>query len=153
VKESIFNMIGPYQEMNLVLDLFAGSGALGIEALSRGASKVVFVESSYKAHKTIEKNLKELSIEHKASLFKQDAFSYLDVAKDVFDLIFLDPPYHSVDLDKVIERIQEEKLLSAHGLIVVLMDQTEEIKESEHFVLLKEKRITRTNVVFLKWGN
>jgi 16S rRNA (guanine(966)-N(2))-methyltransferase RsmD len=153
VKESLFNMIGPYQEMHHVLDLFAGSGSLGIEALSRGGKKAVFVDSFLRAQETIQSNLKNLSLQEQSLVYKLDAFAYLDQAKESFDLIFLDPPYHTVDLDKVLQTIGQKKLLNKEGLILVLMDQTEELKESEYFQIVKEKRITRTKLVFLKWGS
>ena len=150
VKESIFNMIGPYHEMNLVLDLFAGSGSLGIEALSRGAKTCLFVDRFPKAVETIRKNLKNLSLESQASLYLEDALVFLEKLRDPFDLIFLDPPYHQVDVSKILNLIHKQSILSEHGLIVVLMDQSEDLVVGEDLQVIKENIITRTKVVFLK---
>lgn len=153
VKESIFNMIGPYHEMNLVLDLFAGSGSLGIEALSRGAKTCLFVDRFPKAVETIRKNLKNLSLESQASLYLEDALVFLEKLRDPFDLIFLDPPYHQVDVSKILNLIHKQSILSEHGLIVVLMDQSEDLVVGEDLQVIKENIITRTKVVFLKGRN
>lgn len=153
VKESIFNMIGPYHQMNHVLDLFAGSGSLGIESCSRGANKVDFVDQSFKAVKVIKENIQALEIEDACDVFQGDAFTYLDQAKKSYDLIFLDPPYNSTLIDEYLEKIAQKKLLTEDGLIVVLSDQHTSIKETSKLVISKQKRITRTNVIFLKWRN
>jgi 16S rRNA (guanine966-N2)-methyltransferase len=95
VREALFSILGPIDGAH-VLDLFAGSGALGIEALSRGARKAVFVDSGQRAVNTIETNLEALGIE--AAVHRRDAFSWLGTAaggEESFDLVFADPPYSS----------------------------------------------------------
>jgi 16S rRNA (guanine966-N2)-methyltransferase len=94
VREALFSILGDRVVDARVLDLFAGSGALGIEALSRGAATAVFVDSDAKSVATIKANLDSLGVD--AAVHKRDAIAYLDNASDgPFDLVFLDPPYSS----------------------------------------------------------
>ncbi|MFE8695303.1 16S rRNA (guanine(966)-N(2))-methyltransferase RsmD [Cytobacillus sp. FJAT-53684] len=121
VKEAIFNIIGPYFEGGLGLDLFAGSGGLGIEALSRGAEKVIFVDRDGKAIQTIHDNVKICELEDQSEIFRNDAERALKaiVKRELaFEFIFLDPPYKKQQLLKLLERIHEEELLVSEGTIV-----------------------------------
>jgi 16S rRNA (guanine966-N2)-methyltransferase len=121
VKESIFNIIGPYFDGGLGLDLFAGSGALGIEALSRGLSKVIFVDKDGKAIHTIHDNIKSCGLEGQAEVYRNDAERALRAIMKrglVFDFIFLDPPYKKQQLQKILEIIDKENLLSKNGAII-----------------------------------
>ena len=152
VKESIFNMIGPYQVVNDVLDLFAGSGSLGIEAYSRGASNIVFVDQSAKAIDVLKKNTKSLLMSNSSKIHQSDAFVYLSQTNEQFDLIFLDPPYHKVSLEDCLEMIKNQDILRNSGLIVILTDHHTLLENQKGFIIVKQKRITRTNVIFLKWG-
>ena len=102
VKESMFNLLAPYVCGANVLDLFAGSGQLGIEALSRGAKSAVFVDSSKDAQSCITENLKNCGFSDKAKLKTTDAVLYLSGAFERFDIAFLDPPYNRGILQKVL---------------------------------------------------
>lgn len=92
VREAVFSMLGPLEGLR-VLDLFAGSGALGIEAASRGAEPVIFVETDPRAVRAIRRNLHELRLD--AEVVRRDALAYLDRRPGPFDLVFVDPPYSS----------------------------------------------------------
>jgi 16S rRNA (guanine966-N2)-methyltransferase len=92
VREALFSILGPIEGLR-VLDLFAGSGALGIEALSRGAAHAVFVDSDARAIATVRRNLEAIGID--APLHRRDAFAWLRDADQPFDLVFADPPYSS----------------------------------------------------------
>ena len=120
VKESVFNLLQGIVEDAKVLDLFAGSGALGIEALSRGAASVVFADRSNDSIETINTNLKKVN--GKISVIRKDFLStidYFSARKEKFDLIFLDPPYKQ-GLDKIaLEKIDEAGILAEDGIIVV----------------------------------
>ncbi|HEY9576374.1 MAG TPA: 16S rRNA (guanine(966)-N(2))-methyltransferase RsmD [Pseudobacillus sp.] len=121
VKESIFNMIGPYFSDGIGLDLYAGSGGLGIEALSRGFSKMIFVDRDMKAIQTVKANLAACRFSNQSEVYRNDAERALKaVAKRdlVFDGIFLDPPYAKQQLERLLERIDEQKLLAQNGFIV-----------------------------------
>ena len=100
-KLALFNMISPYLEDALVLDAFAGSGALGIEALSRGAQRVIFVEKSGKIAKTIKENLENLGEDalQKSTIIVKDIDNFIITNK--LDLIFADPPYNLFDTTKI----------------------------------------------------
>jgi 16S rRNA (guanine966-N2)-methyltransferase len=124
VREAAFNLIGPVDDM-AVLDLFAGSGAMGLEALSRGAAKVVFVESDRDAQRTIERNLEKLGLQG-AALVKQDARRALTAeaaAGRRYDLVLVDPPYRMFDSLQSTLAAYVPALLAEDGLVVVETDK------------------------------
>jgi 16S rRNA (guanine(966)-N(2))-methyltransferase RsmD len=121
VKEAIFNMVGPYFESGIALDLFAGSGGLGIEALSRGVNKCIFVDREPKAIQTIHKNLELCQASDLAEVYRNDADRALKaiIKREIqFQLIFLDPPYKQQKLKTLINTISENSLLHKNGFIV-----------------------------------
>ncbi|MHC0037287.1 16S rRNA (guanine(966)-N(2))-methyltransferase RsmD [Pseudoneobacillus sp. C159] len=121
VKEAIFNMIGPYFDGGLGLDLFAGSGSLGIESLSRGLDKVIFVDKDKQALQIIKENIALFDLEEKTEVYRNDADRALKaiVKRDIkFDFIFLDPPYKKQQLIKLLEVISQEHILSDSGMVV-----------------------------------
>ncbi|RLL45219.1 16S rRNA (guanine(966)-N(2))-methyltransferase RsmD [Oceanobacillus piezotolerans] len=148
VKESIFQMLGPFFEGGKVLDLFAGSGSLGIEAMSRGMDYGVFVDKHPKAIHTITENLKTLHLLNRTEMFRADAFRALKGAAKRelrFDLILLDPPYGKVDYKKLIEDILELNLISSYGLIYCEHNPSEHLPESnDKLNLLKQEKYGET---------
>ena len=116
-KESIFNIIQFEIEGRRALDLFAGTGQLGIEALSRGARSVVFVDQSAAALKVVRENLKTTGLADAAEVIQSDALSYLRNCGR-FDIIFLDPPYDTPLLEKSLRLIEEIDILNKGGIIV-----------------------------------
>lgn len=152
VKEAIFNSIGPYFHNEVVLDLFAGSGALGIEAISRGASKAVFIDDFYIAIKTIKRNLETLGIEE-GFVYNTGYLDFLYKTDIKFDLIFLDPPYSMEEIDQIITIITDRKILNDDGVIVCLYEKNNSIKEQNNGIIeYKQKTIGVTKVSFMKWG-
>jgi 16S rRNA (guanine966-N2)-methyltransferase len=117
VRETAFNLIGPVDEAT-VLDLFAGSGALGLEALSRGAAKAVFVDSDREACRTINANLDKLRLE--GTVLQQDALRAVAVDRGAYDLILCDPPYDFARLDALGPHLA--RLLAPDGLLVYQTD-------------------------------
>lgn len=115
VKESIFNIIQFDIEGRRVLDLFAGTGQLGIEALSRGAGRAVFVDSSRDSLKIVRENLKRCNME--AEAVQSDSLAYLERCGK-FDVIFLDPPYATELVDKALAKIIKFDILSDGGIII-----------------------------------
>ena len=115
VKESVFNILQFDIEGRRALDLFAGTGQLGIECLSRGAREVIFIDQSRDAVKIIRENLKACGFA--APVLQQDALSYLS-ACGKFDLIFVDPPYDAELYAPVLEKINSIDILSDGGIIV-----------------------------------
>jgi len=117
VKESIFNIIQFDIEGRRVLDLFAGTGQLGIEALSRGAAAVVFVDASADAVKLVRDNVRLMGFEDRATVLRGDALQYL-ARGGKFDVVFLDPPYPSNLIEKALKMIFEFDILNENGIII-----------------------------------
>ena len=118
VKEGMFNVLQFDIEGRRVLDLFAGTGQLGIECLSRGAASAVFVDRRADAVKLIRENLKATELTDRARVVSGDSMEYLQQLREQFDLIFLDPPYEAGLLEVAIPRIAEIDILAPHGIIV-----------------------------------
>ena len=118
VKESIFNIIQFDIEGREVLDLFAGTGQLGIEALSRGAAHATFLDQKTEAVRVIRENLAAAGYERQATVLQGDALAYLSGCARKFGLIFLDPPYAGGLLKKALENIARFDILSDGGIIV-----------------------------------
>lgn len=118
VKEALFSIIQFEIPGASVLDLFGGTGQLGIEALSRGASSAVFVDAREDACKLIRENLKRTRLEEQAKVIRSDYLAYLESCRESFDIIFLDPPYAEVFLENSLNRITEIDILHSGGIIV-----------------------------------
>lgn len=145
VKESLFGMIQMYIKGSTCLDLFAGSGSLGLEALSNGASISYFVDSSKEAVDTINRNIEKLGNPN-AVVLKQDyqnALSHFSKNHITFDLIFLDPPYAKHYIQECIKKIEELQLLKPEGLIIC--EYETEIFDSSYFCI-KDKKYGSTHI-------
>lgn len=121
VREAVFSSLGERVPGARVLDLFAGSGALGIEALSRGATRAVFVEKTGAALSAVRSNLEVTGLEDLATVLARDAFAALRGlrrANERFDLVFLDPPYDAGLLERALDSIASGGLLAEGGAIV-----------------------------------
>lgn len=117
VKQALFNII-QYEIAGDVLDLFAGSGQLGIEALSRGAKHAVFVDERADAIAVVRENLRRTHLQAQAEICRCDYLTYLSRCKKTFRLIFLDPPYAEKYLENAIKRISEIDILAEGGIII-----------------------------------
>lgn len=129
VRGAMFNMIGPYFDGGLVLDLFAGSGALSIEAISRGMSEAVLVERDRGAQAIIQENIKMTKAEQQFKLLKMDAKKALSQLHQPFDLIFLDPPYAKEEIVATIETLDERGLFSEDVMVVCETDKAVKLPE------------------------
>ena len=118
VKEALFSVIQFDVPGKAVLDLFGGTGQLGIEALSRGASRAVFVDAQDSACRLIRENLRRTGLSDQAQVVKSDYLSYLQRCRESFGLIFLDPPYAEVFLENALKQIAEIDILQSGGIIV-----------------------------------
>ena len=118
VKEALFSIINFDIPGKDVLDLFGGTGQLGIEALSRGANQAVFVDAGDAACKLIRENLRRTKLENQARVVRSDYLSYLRTCKNSFGIIFLDPPYGEVFLENALNCITEIDILQSGGIIV-----------------------------------
>jgi 16S rRNA (guanine966-N2)-methyltransferase len=132
VKEAVFNMIGPYFNGGMALDLFAGSGGLGIEALSRGMEKAIFVDRDGKAIQTIRDNLRICNLEDRAEVYRNDANRALKAIKKrslSFDAVFLDPPYKQQQLHAILTELDRNQLIVPGGIVVCEHDKSANLPE------------------------
>ena len=129
VRGAIFNMIGPYFDGGRVLDLYAGSGGLSIEAVSRGMSGAVLVEKDRRAQNIVAENIQMTKESAKFQLLKMEAERALDQLEGVFDLVFLDPPYAKEQIVSDIEKMAERNLLADDVMVVCETDKSVELPE------------------------
>ena len=153
VKEALFSMLQAYVIDAVVLDLFSGSGALGLECLSRGAQKAVFVDNSQEAVLCIKSNISSAKLADKSLVVKGDFYDYLKSCNEKFDLIFLDPPYSKNLYMTALNLICQKKLLNEDGFIILEWDSEIGFQnENSSFEVHKEKRYGRVGITVLKWG-
>lgn len=155
VKESLFNIIQNRIENSVVLDLFAGSGAIGIEFISRGSEKVYFCEKSHEATKMIKKNLKKTKFENKSEIFEKDYKKCLELlgkSQVKLDIIYIDPPYKLDLAGKAVEQIIFLGLLRQDGIIIIETDEKDrDLKEVEKLEVevYDLRKYGRANLIFL----
>ena len=128
-KENLFNMIGPYFDGGRVLDLYAGSGGLSIEAVSRGMEQAVLVEKDRRAQGIIASNIQMTKESYKFQLLKMEAHQALNQLQGAFDLIFLDPPYAKEQIVADIEALAERDLLGEEVMVVCETDKAVDLPE------------------------
>lgn len=143
VKGAIFNMIGPYFNGGRALDLFAGSGGLSIEAVSRGMEEAVLVEKDFRAQKIVMENIKMTKEDSKFTLLKmpaEKAMNSLATQGQKFDLVLLDPPYAKEEIENNIQFLQDKDMLSDDAIIVCETDKSVDLSnEIGSFELIKQK--------------
>lgn len=150
VKESLFAMIQNNIINSVCLDLFSGSGNLGIEAISQGAKKSYLVDLNKKAIKVIKSNLNKLGISNKCVVLCGDFKKVLKEIDIKFDIIFLDPPYKTNHIEEAIKLIDNNNLLNSDGLIICESDSLEKIVYSSKYTIFKSKKYGDKYVVILK---
>lgn len=149
VKEAIFSLIYDCTDLR-VLDLFSGSGALGFEALSRGAKSLELVDRAEKAVQITRKNINKLQFEDKVKIHKQKAETFLKNTTEQFDLVLLDPPYNNNYVNPIIAAIFENEVLAAEGIVVVEHSTQEIIKQEWVSRIIKQKKYGDTLVTILQ---
>ena len=153
IKETLFNMLQTYLADCVFVDLFAGSGAIGIEALSRGAQKCYFVENAKKANDCILENLTFTKFTDKGILIKQDVLSGLhSIFEKEVDVIFMDPPYDNLLEKQVLEQLSGMKYVTQDTLIVVEASLQTDFPYLEElgFEIVKEKRYKTNKHIFIQ---
>lgn len=149
IKEDLFNIIMPYLYQANFLDLFAGSGSIGIEAVSRGANNVIMVDNSIESVRLIKENLKKINVTEDIRVLNQEALKYLFKTSEKFDIIFLDPPYAFRETENLIKIINDNEILKDNGIIIVEHDKVEELPEEiEDFYKNKSKKYSLTQLDF-----
>ena len=145
IKESIFNILFDIDEDSLVLDLFCGSGAIGIEFLSRGAKMVYFCDISEQSV-----NITNCEFNDKSIIINKDFMNCLNYFYNInlkFDYIFLDPPYKFEYIEETLEFIYNKNILNTDGIIIIETDKDISI---ENFSIIKEKKYSKIRVLFLE---
>lgn len=151
VKESVFNMIAFDIGDASVLDLFCGSGALGIEALSRGAKCAVFVDKNATALSVTKQNLTATRLSERAKLVQSDSIVFLQNTNDVFDIILIDPPYQAKLYERVLQEIAERKLLAPDGILVVESAENDPPEiPTRFFSEVREKKYGKVKIFLIK---
>ena len=151
IKETLFNMIAPYLYDSIFLDLFAGSGGIGIEALSRGAMEAVFVEKNPKAMACVKENLQKTHFERKGMTMQMDVMTalYKLEGEKQFDYIFMDPPYNHELEKSVLTYLAESSLLAEEGIIIVeASKETLIMQKIWDITLSKKKNIRQISMYF-----
>jgi 16S rRNA (guanine(966)-N(2))-methyltransferase RsmD len=164
-KESMFSILGDSVLDSVVLDLFAGTGSLGIEALSRGAKRCLFVENSTNAIKVIKNNLRETNLLKRTVVLKINVFRLLDFIKNKdikFDLILVAPPYKLLDIDcgdrkrifSLLEAFVSRQIVNEKGIIVLQHHKKQKVIQEcfKQLNVIDERQYSNTQLTFLK-GN
>jgi 16S rRNA (guanine966-N2)-methyltransferase len=149
VRESIFNVLREEVEGKRILDLFAGAGGLGLEALSRGAAWVTFVDSSPRSINLLRSNLKKLSLNDRSTVIKLDGMKALKRLEETFDLIFADPPYDRGFVQQIVDSVVLSEILQEGGILVLEHHKKETFGCSQELSILKQRRFGDTVVSFL----
>ena len=159
VKESILNILeySKDSKINLnnssVFDLFSGTGSFGLECISRGAAKVYFVENYIQSLEILNKNIKKLKYEKKATVFNKDVFSFFEnkeIKNEKLDLIFLDPPYKEENIEIILENIVKLKLLKDSGLIVLHRHKKSKDNIDNKFNIKRSVKYVISKIIFIQ---
>lgn len=153
VREAIFDSLREWIVNKKVIEIFAGSGVLGIEALSHGAKKVIFIEKEKKAIEVIKKNIENLELSKKCEILKGDCEYEIEKLKDVkYDLVIGDPPYEFPisKLERILGKMVKLNILKKNGIIVIEHHFKKEIPTINGLEVFKKKKYGKTGVTFLR---
>lgn len=152
VKESVFNIISKKVYGARVLDLFSGTGNLGLEAISRGAEWCTFIEKNKITHKILLENVNNLGFSEKCEVYSRDAFDVLEMLgknSEKYDIIFLDPPYSKGLIERAIIKISENSLINNKGIIMSEYDENDVIPENINGInIFRTEKYGRTKISF-----
>lgn len=150
MREAIFNILGPLSTEGAVLDLFAGTGSLGIEALSRGMLRAVFIERNFDIISILKENIRHCQLEKKSEVIVlpvSKGLKFLASRNEKFALIFLDPPYQEKLADKTLEEISDAKVVTEGGLVIAEHSSKETLEERYGTLKLNDQRNYGQSVV------
>lgn len=155
VKEAMFSIIGPYFDGGHVLDLFAGTGGLGIEALSRGMEHGVFIDMEYKSIEVIKSNVQSARLTEQAEIYRNEAGRALKVLQKreaIFDLVFLDPPYRMKNGIELMQEMHERGLLNPGATIVLEFETGHPYPtECQHFIGVRQAEYGDTTLYVYRY--
>lgn len=150
VKESMFNIITPFVAEAHVLDLFCGSGALSVEAVSRGARTAVCVDKDTRSLELAKKNVKSVDFDECFKFVHSDAMSYLEKTEEKFDVVFLDPPYNKGFIEPIIKAAVQRDILTDKGIIVLESDSGDEHGDFDGLETYRRRKYGRTYITVYK---
>lgn len=153
IKETLFNILQNEVPGAVFIDLYCGSGGIGIEALSRGARKCYFAENSQEAYNCLLENLHTTHLEPKARVFKQDAVVALSAIREAeADIIFLDPPYENAQYERVLQALSSQPYVTQYTLIIAeaLLSEDFSFADALGFEVTREKGYKNNKHVFLR---
>jgi 16S rRNA (guanine966-N2)-methyltransferase len=157
VREAVFDILSVKIIESDFLDLFAGTGAMGIEAISRGAKRITFVEIEQNAINIIKANLEKINHDNFSDIIKRDYLYSLKILKSQdrkFDIIFLDPPYYKNISKKVLYEIEKSYILKENSIVVVQHKTNEEVQAKYRYLsFLKEKNYGKTKLTIFSFNN
>ena len=153
VKESLFNIIQEKLIDSIVLDLFAGSGALGLESISRGAKRAYFCDKNRKSIEIIKKNIQKCHMEKEATVICEDFKDYIKKTNEKVDIIFIDPPYQLNIAVEAVKKILEQNIMNNKSLIIVETDdekrEISQIEKLKKIEVVDIRRYGRVKLIFL----
>lgn len=142
VKQSLFNYLAEFVEEKVIIDLYAGSGNIGFEAISRGAKYAVLVETDYEAVKCLNENVKKLNLEDKVEVEVKDALKFIEHSPEKFDIIFSDPPYNS-PTNHLLNTVN--KIIDDKGIFVYFHKSTKDVLEVKNMKLVRTKKFGKSS--------
>lgn len=152
IKEYIFSVLRDFLENATVMDLFAGSGSLGLEALSRGASKVTFVEKSFQSIQVLRKNLERIDSPENVKIIKSDVLTFLKQNQNPVRFIFADPPFRWDRLNELIELVFQPHNLEPEGIFILEWEKSHRISWNHPLIeVIQEKKFDRSVITFAGW--
>ncbi len=143
-KEAIFNILNNLTSFNEIkaCDIYAGSGSLGLEALSRGADEVHFIEKSFKVQRMLKENITSLNSEEYCKVFNMSALRFSSLNEhDIYDLIILDPPFFHDDVHQVVKNLMQNKFLSENGIMLIERSIQTKEKDIKNFEIEPIRRL------------
>lgn len=150
IKEYVFSLLDDFVLNANIVDLFCGSGSLGIEALSRGAQNVTFVDNSQDSLRILRRNVNQIKVEEPYKVVRKDAVAFLKGNRQPFDLIFADPPDKWSDFEKALPMLFKSSNLGKYGIVVLENEKSQDINwDSEVFEVLRQKKFDRRLITFL----
>ena len=154
VKESVFNIIQNEIKESIFLDLFAGSGAIGLEAASRGAKKVILCDKNKNAMSIIKRNIEKTHLEENTKTYLEDYETVLKTKiKEKLDIIYIDPPYDSIFAINSLKIILEKELVTKDSIIIIETDRKKEIEEELKAINIKivdERKYGKAEIIFIR---
>ena len=153
VRESLFNILQYRLQDSIFIDLFSGSGACGIEAVSRGAKQAILCDNSKQAIEIIKKNIEKTHMKEQIKLYQMDFKEFLKTKiKETVDIIFIDPPYQTKFAYEAVKMILEKKLVKKDSIIIIETDQEKQVKEQLqdlNIEIMDERKYGRAYLIFL----